>query len=136
MQADLLGFYNLQRAGWSPDGMVDLFKHFGERATGIESLMAISESHPAPADREQQMTNEMKKFPPKAGLTRDSAEFKAVQAELKSLPRPRSPAPSDPRCFNALQYGTPSTGVPCRESTDVGDSRRGAGHVCRRRRSQ
>jgi beta-barrel assembly-enhancing protease len=91
-QADLLGYYNLQRAGWSPDGMVDLFKHFGERATGIESLMAIGNSHPAPVDREQQIVNEMKKFPPKAGLTRDSAEFTAVQGELKKLPKPRSPA--------------------------------------------
>ena len=67
LQADLLGFYNLQRAGWDPNGMVDLFKHFGER--GVESLMAIIESHPAPADRELQITNELKKFPAKSGLT-------------------------------------------------------------------
>lgn len=89
LQADLLGFYNLQRAGWSPDGMVDLFKHFGEGSTGIESMLAIANSHPAPADREAQIVAELKQFPAKAGLARDSDELKSVQAELKKLPKPK-----------------------------------------------
>ncbi len=88
LQADLLAFYNLQRAGWSPDGMVDLFRHFGENATGLDSLLFLTKSHPAASDREWQVTQEMKRFPPKTGLTRDSAGFKTVQAELRKLPRP------------------------------------------------
>jgi len=90
LQADLLGYYNLQRAGWSPEGMVDLFKHLGEGSTALDSIMAITQSHPAPADRASQIVAELKQFPPAAGLTRDSAEFKAVQAELKKLPKPVS----------------------------------------------
>jgi beta-barrel assembly-enhancing protease len=90
LQADLLGYYNLQRAGWSPEGMVDLFKHLGEGSTALDSIMAITQSHPAPADRASQIVAELKQFPPAAGLTRDSAEFKTVQAELKKLPKPVS----------------------------------------------
>jgi predicted Zn-dependent protease len=28
LEADLLGFYNMQRAGWDPEGMIQLFHHF------------------------------------------------------------------------------------------------------------
>ena len=92
LQADLLGYYNLQRAGWNPEGMVDFFKRIGANATGLESLLAIGESHPAPADRERQIADEMKKFPPKSGLLRDSDEFKSVQDALKKLPKAKSPS--------------------------------------------
>jgi beta-barrel assembly-enhancing protease len=89
-EADLLGYYNVQRAGHSADGMVDLFKHFGEQRNGgpLDGLMTIIQSHPAPADREAQIVNEMRGFPPKAGLPRDSDAFKQIQAELKRLPPP------------------------------------------------
>ena len=88
LQADLLGFYNMQRAGWNPDGMVDLFKHFGDQSTPMDSILAITQSHPAAGDRAAQIASEMKQFPPKGELARDSAQFKAVQAELKNLPKP------------------------------------------------
>jgi beta-barrel assembly-enhancing protease len=90
LQADLLGFYNMQRAGWNPDGMVELFKHMGDRSSPMDSILSMTQSHPAAADRVSQITNEMKLFPPKGELVRDSAEFKAVQAELKKLPKPSS----------------------------------------------
>lgn len=90
LQADLLGFYNMQRAGWSPDGIVDLFKHMGDRSSPMDSILAMTQSHPAAADRVAQIVNEMKQFPPKGELVRDSDEFKAVQAELKKLPKPSS----------------------------------------------
>lgn len=92
LQADLLGFYNLQRAGWSPDGMVDLFRHLGQRSTGLDSLLSLASTHPAATDRERQIVREMSAFPPPPGLTRDSADFQAIQAELKQLPRPATPA--------------------------------------------
>jgi len=88
LQADLLGFYTMQRAGWHPDGMVDLFKHLGDQSSPMDSILAITQSHPATTDRVAQIVNEMKQFPPKGELARDSAEFKAVQSELKKLPKP------------------------------------------------
>lgn len=89
LEADLLGFYNVQRAGYHPQGMVDLFKHFGEKSNSAESLFAVLSSHPAPADREAQVTQEMKKFPPAGTLSHDSEAFKSVQARLKQMPRPK-----------------------------------------------
>ncbi len=89
LEADLFGFYNMQRAGWSPLGMIDLFKHFGEKSSAADSLLTILGTHPAPAERESQATEEMKKFPPKPGLARDSEGFKACQAEVKTLPPPK-----------------------------------------------
>lgn len=90
LEADLLGFYNMQRAGWDPQGIVDLFKHFGEKSNGADDMLAtVIGSHPAPADREAQITSEMKKFPPQAGLTKDTDAFKGVQAKLKAMPAPK-----------------------------------------------
>jgi predicted Zn-dependent protease len=89
LEADLFGFYNLQRAGWSPQGMIDLFKHFGEKAGPADGLLTILGTHPAPAERESQAVEEMKKFPPAPNLVRDSEGFKACQAEVKRLPPPK-----------------------------------------------
>ena len=57
LQADLLAYYNMQRAGWSPDAMVDLFKHLGENSTGLDSLLSVARyapgrHRPRTADRE------------------------------------------------------------------------------------
>lgn len=91
LQADLLGYYNLQRAGWSAEGMASLFRHLGEQTSTLDSLTSITQSHPPPADREQQITAEMRAFPPKSGLALDSAEFTAVQGQLRKPPKPKTP---------------------------------------------
>lgn len=89
LEADLLGFYNMQRAGWHPQGMVDLFKHFGDKSSPADALFSMLNSHPVPAEREEQITAEMKSFPPKANLAKDSEQFKAIQAKVKKLPPPK-----------------------------------------------
>lgn len=88
LEADLFGYYNIQRAGWDAAGMLDLFRHFGEKATALDPLFAIGSTHPAAIERESQIRGEMREFPPKPGLIKDSLEFRAAQAELKKLPRP------------------------------------------------
>jgi predicted Zn-dependent protease len=87
LQADLLGYYNLQRAGWHPDGMVALFRHLGQGAGQSNMLMAFTSSHPAPADREAQITREMRGQTPDARLVRDAPAFKQWQDQLKRMPR-------------------------------------------------
>lgn len=90
-EADLLAYYTVQRAGWSPDGMVELFRHLGERSNQADALLAFTSSHPVPADRELLIANEMRKAPPREGLVRDRAEFRSVQNVLKRMPRPQAP---------------------------------------------
>jgi predicted Zn-dependent protease len=87
-EADLFGYYNMQRAGWDAMGMVELFRHFGEQDSLLDPLFTITSSHPASSEREFQITEEMKKFPPRPGLIHDSEDFRKVQAALKKLPPP------------------------------------------------
>jgi beta-barrel assembly-enhancing protease len=89
LEADLLGYYNLQRAGWHPSGLVDLFKHLGEGSTALDLLLSITSTHPAPRDRENQIASEMRQFPPVGELVHQSEALAAVQAELRTLPPPR-----------------------------------------------
>ena len=93
LQADLLAYYNVQRAGWSPDGMVELLRHLGERSNNVDALLAFTSSHPVPADREFQIVNEMRNVPPRQDLVHDRADFRSVQDVLKRLPR----SPQKPR---------------------------------------
>lgn len=87
-QADLLGYYNMQRAGWDPKGMVELFHHFAEQENSFDPLFTITASHPPSTEREAQIREELQKFPPRLGLTHDRDDFKKVQATLKKLPPP------------------------------------------------
>ena len=91
LQADLLAYYNVQRAGWSPDGMVELLRHLGERSNNVDALLAFTSSHPVPADREFQIVNEMRNAPPRQDLVHDRANFRSAQDALKRLPRPQTP---------------------------------------------
>jgi predicted Zn-dependent protease len=88
-EADLLGYYNMQRAGSSPRGMTELFAHFGEDESAADPWLTILSSHPAPSERESQIRTELKKFPPREGLVHNSASFRATQAALKKLPAAR-----------------------------------------------
>ena len=87
-QADLFGYYNMQRAGWDAKGMVELFRHFAEQESVFDPLFTITASHPASSERESRIEEEMKGFPPRPGLTHDSEDFRKVQAALKTLPPP------------------------------------------------
>ena len=63
LEADLFGFYNMQRAGWNPSGMVELFRRFGEQENILDPLFTITSDHPASFERESQVVTEMRRFP-------------------------------------------------------------------------
>jgi predicted Zn-dependent protease len=79
----------MQRAGWDPKGMLELFHHFGENSSVLDPLFTITSTHPDSSERESQISDEWRAYPPKRGLVYDSDRFKAAQAELKRLPPPR-----------------------------------------------
>lgn len=95
LEADLLGYYNMQRAGWDPQGMLELFRHFGESATVLDPLFTFTSDHPLDADRERQISEEMQRFPPKKGLVHNNEQFGRMQTELKRL----APAPAQDKLF-------------------------------------
>jgi len=90
LQADLLGYYNIQRAGWNPASMRTTFERLEKErpaAGGVDELLNILGSHPTPRERKAQVDKELAIAPPQADLLDDSAEFRAVKAELKTLAR-------------------------------------------------
>lgn len=89
LEADLLGYYNMQRAGWHPQGMIALFRHLGENSAPGDALTGLLSSHPASSEREEQVTAEMTRFPPRESFAGNDDAFRAMQAELKKLPAPK-----------------------------------------------
>ncbi len=87
-EADLLGYYNMQRAGWDPNGMVSLFQRFAEHESVFDPLFTITASHPTGSDRKARIEAEMRRFPPQGGLIRSSDQFARMQATYKRLPPP------------------------------------------------
>jgi beta-barrel assembly-enhancing protease len=87
-QADLFGYYNMQRAGWDATGMKELFQHLSEQESISNPLITITSTHPPATERKANIEEEMKQFPPRPGLKHDSDSFHKVQAALKKLPPP------------------------------------------------
>ncbi len=88
-EADLLGFYEMVRAGWHPNGMVKFFNRI-QKFEGPQSLVdEILSDHPASAERTRVITKELQTATLPPNLREQSISFKSMKAVLKSLP----PAP-------------------------------------------
>lgn len=87
LQADLLGYYTMQRAGWNPDGMVAFLRRVGSPSGPREFFRSFIATHPSPRERERRILEEMRKFPPAGRLVIDSAPFRIMQARLRARAR-------------------------------------------------
>lgn len=88
-EADLLGYYNMMRAGWDPNGMIRLLKQLLALSKDPNFVQAILSDHPPTSDRIQAIDRELREAPPRAGLTRDSVRFHQMKALLQRLPPPQ-----------------------------------------------
>jgi Zn-dependent protease with chaperone function len=86
-QADLLGTHIMARAGYDPRDMANVFKAI-EQESGPGGPQWLSD-HPNPGNRYEYINAEARSLHV-ANVTRDTGEFRGVQAHLHSLP----PAPS------------------------------------------
>jgi predicted Zn-dependent protease len=84
-EADLLGFYNVQRAGWTPEGMITFFKRLDTSPGEMQSVLAFGSDHPASAERAERLRAETRDFPPAGNLALTSDGFRAMQAHLKKM---------------------------------------------------
>jgi beta-barrel assembly-enhancing protease len=87
--ADMLGLYNVVRAGYDPQGLIgflDRLSAFTGNPSLVESLLM---NHPLPGERVKALREELRQHPAPDGLTKDSMGFKAAKLQLKALP----PAP-------------------------------------------
>jgi predicted Zn-dependent protease len=88
-QADLLGFYEMLRAGWDPHGFVKLFGLLErvEKAAGGASVPFLSDHPPTPA-RMAAIQRELRSVTIPSGAKTDSVSFHACKAALRLLPAP------------------------------------------------
>jgi beta-barrel assembly-enhancing protease len=88
-QADLLGFYDMLRAGWNPRGFLQLFAqlHTIERSSGALGIPFFSD-HPPTPERAAAIRRELAQVViPKDAVT-DSAEFHSCKSSMRLLPEP------------------------------------------------
>jgi predicted Zn-dependent protease len=92
-EADLLGLYTTERAGWDPRGLIAFLGRVGLFDSTSDQLQAFLRRHPLPGERIELLRAELKQNPPAEGLVKDSLAFKAAKARLKLLPPASSPGP-------------------------------------------
>ena len=88
-EADLLGFYNLLRAGWNPNAFLKLFAQLDT----LEKLQAgtpipFLSDHPPTPEREEAIRRELKLVSVPAGAATDSVKFQVFKSAMKILPEP------------------------------------------------
>jgi predicted Zn-dependent protease len=92
--ADAEGTALLARAGWDPRAMIEVMDLLEKRAQQQPAVATFFSTHPPPADRAARLSSAVRRL---GRGTRNSAEFRAVQARLSRLPpRARSRATPHP----------------------------------------
>jgi predicted Zn-dependent protease len=91
-QADLLGFYEMLRAGWDPRGFLKMFEVFEklEKAAGSGTIPFLSD-HPATPQRLAAIQREVREARISSGAKTDSLAFHACKTALRLLPDPPKP---------------------------------------------
>jgi predicted Zn-dependent protease len=89
-EADRVGAGIMARAGWDPRGMIELMQTIREQEQrDPSSVEMFFSNHPSPQDRVALLRQVVPKT--RAGK-RDSGEFQAIRARLKTLPAARAMA--------------------------------------------
>jgi predicted Zn-dependent protease len=92
-EADLLGFYEMLRAGWHPNGLLKFFTRLQQLEGKRNAIDVMTSDHPATPDRARVLRQELVnvRVPPEA--REQSLQFKALKAALSAMP----PAPKPPK---------------------------------------
>lgn len=85
-QADMLGFYELLRCSWNPDGFTEFFDRIGKMTRDQDLLRKLLSDHPPPAERASRIRTEMAQVNLPARMTETSLAFKAMKLGLSALP--------------------------------------------------
>jgi len=88
-EADLLGFYEMLRAGWDPHGFLDLFAHLDDiekSSSGIE--IPFLSDHPSTPARAAAIRRELTRVTLPSGAITDTVQFQVFKAALRLLPEP------------------------------------------------
>ena len=91
-EADLLGFYEMFRAGWNPMGLMTFF----ERLHGKEGSRSVFDEmlsdHPSSAGRADTIRRELELVKVTAPVEMDTLKFRAMKSALRRMPPAPKPA--------------------------------------------
>ena len=93
-QADLLGFYEMLRAGWDPHGFLELFGRLEalEKSSGRARNPFLSD-HPPTPERAAAIRRELRVVLVPEGAAKDSVKFQIFKSAMGLLPEPpKAPA--------------------------------------------
>jgi predicted Zn-dependent protease len=91
-EADLLGCYEMARAGWDPRGMVGMFQRLqSKRRGGGDWIDDILSTHPNSGERIERIRGEISSMRLRPDLRSNSLSFQAMKVGLNLLPDPVMP---------------------------------------------
>lgn len=88
-EADMLGFYEMLRAGWNPSGMVRFLTRAARASGGDNPLEVMLSDHPGASERADAIRREMATVRITAPSVIAPSEFRTMKVTLRGLP----PAP-------------------------------------------
>ena len=88
-EADLLGFYEMYRAGWHPNGLLKFFTRLQQIEGKRNAVDVMLSDHPATTDRARILRQELGAVRITAPLREQTIQFKALKTALSLIP----PAP-------------------------------------------
>jgi len=91
-EADMLGFYEMLRAGWHPNGLLKFFTRMQQEERGRTPFDVMLSDHPSSADRAAAMRRELASVRITAPLVEQTVQFKALKEALKLMPPAPKPA--------------------------------------------
>jgi predicted Zn-dependent protease len=92
-EADMLGFYEMLRAGWHPNGLLKFFTRMEKNERGRTPFDVMLSDHPSSASRAAAIQHELTTVRITAPLVVQSEQFLAMKDMYKHMP----PAPKPPR---------------------------------------
>lgn len=98
LQADMLGFYEMLRAGWDPKGFLQVLQTLEavEQEAGSQQSAYLS-THPPTADRAAAIRHELAQVTLPASPRVDSITFQAFKLAMNLLPDPPKHGPGEVR---------------------------------------
>lgn len=90
-EADMLGFYEMMRAGWNPNGLIKFFSRLRTMEGTRNPVDVMLSDHPDTAEREETMRRELASVHLPAHLREQSIQFQALKLALKLLPAAPEP---------------------------------------------
>ena len=88
-EADMLGFYEMYRAGWNPNGLLKFFTQLQALEKHKSAIDVMLSDHPPTEERAEAIRRELKEVNITAPLKEQTIEFRALKKALSMM----APAP-------------------------------------------